>query len=112
MDVQPRSERDLLGHAKLVTDLRGIVSRVATTAAGVASASQQMASTSEETGRAVEEIASAVGDVASARGRRVARGGADPHLRRARGHGSTQNSAATAQERPARRRGALGARRR
>jgi methyl-accepting chemotaxis protein len=66
VEVQPRSEADTLGHAfrKLVEDLRGVVGRVASTAAGVSAASQQMAATSGEAGRAVGEIASAIGDVA------------------------------------------------
>ncbi len=66
VEVQPRSEGDLLGHAfaKLVTDLRDIVGRVGGTATQVSAASEQMASTSDEAGRAVQEIATAIGEVA------------------------------------------------
>jgi methyl-accepting chemotaxis protein len=66
VDVQPISERDLLGTAthKLVTDLRDVMGSVSHTASSVGAASQQMASTSDEAGRAVGEIASAIGEMA------------------------------------------------
>jgi methyl-accepting chemotaxis protein len=66
VDVQPKSERDLLGIAthKLVTDLRDVMGTVSHTASSVGAASQQMASTSDEAGRAVGEIASAIGEMA------------------------------------------------
>jgi methyl-accepting chemotaxis protein len=71
--VEPSSERDLLGHAfgKLVTDLRGIVGRVSSSARGVSGASKQMAQTSEEAGRATGEVARTVGEVASGADRQV-----------------------------------------
>jgi methyl-accepting chemotaxis protein len=67
IDVQPKSEGDVLGkaHQKLVTDLREIVGRVGGTAGEVSAASEQMAATSVEAGRAVQEIAMAIGEVAS-----------------------------------------------
>ena len=73
VDVEPRSERDLLGNAthKLVTDLRAVVSNVAGGAGLVAGASQQMAATSEETGKAVGEIATAVSEIAAGSERQV-----------------------------------------
>ncbi len=66
VEVNPRSERDLLGNAfkKLVADLGDVLGRVSRQAGTVASTSQEMASTSEETGRAVDEIAQAVANVA------------------------------------------------
>jgi methyl-accepting chemotaxis protein len=73
VDVQPRSERDLLGHAfvKLVGDLRSVVGQVGQSARGVADASKQMATTSDEAGRATGEVARAVGEVASGAERQV-----------------------------------------
>ncbi|MDA0184402.1 methyl-accepting chemotaxis protein [Solirubrobacter phytolaccae] len=73
VEVNPRSERDLLGNAfnRLVTDLNGIVRELTQEAATVSSASQQMASTSEETGRAVGEVASAISDIARGAERQV-----------------------------------------
>jgi methyl-accepting chemotaxis protein len=73
VDVDPKSERDLLGNAiqRLVTSLRGMIGDVSRTAATVSAASQQMASTAEETGRAVGEIANAVSDVAQGTERQV-----------------------------------------
>jgi methyl-accepting chemotaxis protein len=67
VEVEPRSERDLLAtaFAKLVDDLRSVLGRVSTTASGVAASSQQMAATSDEAGRAVGEIAGAINDVAT-----------------------------------------------
>jgi methyl-accepting chemotaxis protein len=73
VDVEPRSERDALGHAfqRLTSDLRGIVGRVSSTATAVSAASEQMAATSDEAGKAVTEIASAVGEVAQGAERQV-----------------------------------------
>ncbi|MEA2271061.1 MAG: hypothetical protein QOC64_3671 [Solirubrobacteraceae bacterium] len=73
VDVQPTSERDLLGNAmhRLVANLRVLVGDVSKSAATVSAASQQMATTSDETGRAVGEIASAVGEVAQGAERQV-----------------------------------------
>jgi methyl-accepting chemotaxis protein len=66
VSVEPRSDKDLLGHAfnKLVVDLRDIVGRVSSTATGVTESSKQMAGTSDEAGRAIQEIATAIGEVA------------------------------------------------
>jgi methyl-accepting chemotaxis protein len=71
--VDPKSERDLLGHSfkRLVADLRAIIGDVSGTASSVSSASQEMAATSQETGRAVNEIASAISEVASGAERQV-----------------------------------------
>jgi methyl-accepting chemotaxis protein len=73
VEVEPKSERDLLGNAfsTLVTDVRGVIGSVSQTAEQVSSASHQMAATSEETGKAVGEIAHAVGDVATGAERQV-----------------------------------------
>jgi methyl-accepting chemotaxis protein len=73
LDIQPRSERDLLGTSmqRLVTNLRSMVGDVSRSAGTVSAASQQMATTSEEAGRAVGEIASAVSDVAQGAERQV-----------------------------------------
>jgi methyl-accepting chemotaxis protein len=90
VEVQPKSERDLLGTAmaRLVTNLRGLVGDVSQSASTVSSASQQMATTSDETGRAVGEIAAAVGEVAQGAERQVrmveaARGSVDAAARAA-----------------------------
>jgi len=73
VDVQPKSERDALGHAfeRMVKNLRGIVGEVAQAAGSMSSASRQMASTSEQAGSAVDEIAGAVEDVATGAERQV-----------------------------------------
>jgi methyl-accepting chemotaxis protein len=73
VEVQPRSERDLLGHAfgRLVADLRTIVGRVSSSAHGVSGASRQMAASSDEAGRVTNEVARAVADVASGAERQV-----------------------------------------
>jgi methyl-accepting chemotaxis protein len=66
-DVQPRSERDMLGHAfRTMTErLRAMVTQVSETAGALTSASSNLAATSDEAGRAVGEIATAVGAVAA-----------------------------------------------
>jgi methyl-accepting chemotaxis protein len=73
VDIQPNSERDLLGNAfqTMTADLRRVVGQVTGAASSMSAASQQMATTSEETGRAVGEIATAVGEVASGAERQV-----------------------------------------
>ena len=73
VDIQPRSERDLVGNALvgMLATLRQIVGGLTTAADGVTSASQQMVLTSVETGRAVGEIAHAISDVASGAERQV-----------------------------------------
>jgi methyl-accepting chemotaxis protein len=84
VQVQPKSERDLLGNAfsKMTTNLRELVGSVSAATSQVGSASTQMASTSEEAGKAVGEIARAVSDVAQGaerqvRGVETVRGAAD-----------------------------------
>jgi methyl-accepting chemotaxis protein len=89
VEVEPKSDRDLLGNAtrKLVTDLRDVVTRVVGGAGLVASASQEMAATSEETGKAVGEIATAVSEIAS---------GSEQQMRQIDGVSSAADEAATA----------------
>jgi methyl-accepting chemotaxis protein len=64
--VEPKSERDALGHAfaTMATSLRRMIGEVATAAQTLDTSSRQMASSSEETGRAVGEIANAISAVA------------------------------------------------
>ncbi len=71
--LQPRSERDALGHAfvAMSENLNQLVGQTSDTAASLSAASQQMAATSDEAGRAAGEIASAVGDVAQGAERQV-----------------------------------------
>jgi methyl-accepting chemotaxis protein len=73
VDVQPQSERDVLGNAMatMTTNLRELIGEVALGTQTVSSASQQMAATSDEAGRAVGEIAQAVTDVAHGAERQV-----------------------------------------
>ena len=75
VDVEAKSERDLLGNAfqRMTVNLRELVGSVAGATEQVVTASQQMAATSEEAGKAVGEIASAVGDVAQGAERQVRR---------------------------------------
>jgi methyl-accepting chemotaxis protein len=65
--VEAKSEKDVLGTAfvAMAENLRRLVGDLTGASSTLASAAQQMASTSEEAGRAVGEIATAVGDVAS-----------------------------------------------
>jgi methyl-accepting chemotaxis protein len=71
--VEPRSERDALGHAfvAMTANLNELVGQTSQTASGLSAVSQQMAGTSEEAGRATGEIAAAVGDVAAGAERQV-----------------------------------------
>ena len=71
--VQPRSERDALGHSlqRMVAKLAGAIGRVSEQAASVNSASAQMAGTSDEVGRAVGEIATAISEMAQGEERTV-----------------------------------------
>jgi methyl-accepting chemotaxis protein len=64
--VEPRSERDALGHAllRMTAGLREAIGEVAGSASSVSAASEQMAATAVEAGRAVGEIAEAMGDIA------------------------------------------------
>jgi methyl-accepting chemotaxis protein len=72
-DVEPRSEKDVLGHAfRTMTErLRTMVGEVSSTAGTLTTASHELASSSNEAGRAVEEIAHAVTDVATGAERQV-----------------------------------------
>ena len=67
VEIEPRSDRDALGlsFAKMVSNLRSVLTRVSSASTGMSAQSQQMASTSAEAGNAVTEIARAVGDVAA-----------------------------------------------
>jgi methyl-accepting chemotaxis protein len=73
-DVEPRSERDVLGHAfRTMTErLRAMVGELRGTASTLTTASHELATSSTEAGRAVEEIAHAVSDVAAGAERQVA----------------------------------------
>ena len=73
VEVQPQSERDVLGTAlqQMTHSLRDTVGQVQRTAETLSAASQQMASSSEESGRAIAEIASAVTEVAHGAERQV-----------------------------------------
>src|SRR5262249_31216140 len=84
VEVEPKSERDVLGTAikAMVANLRDLGDRHTHAAGSVSTSSRAMASTSEEAGRAVGEIANAVADVARGAERQVrmveqARGSAD-----------------------------------
>ena len=73
VDVQPKSDRDLLGNSfrRLVTELSGIVRQVSTSAGLVGTSSHQMATTAQEAGRATGDVASAVSEVATGAERQV-----------------------------------------
>ena len=73
VDVQPRSERDVLGTAfvTMVANLRRLVGDVTDSAGTSTRRRARWRSTSDETGRAVGEIAAAVGDVAQGAERQV-----------------------------------------
>ena len=72
-DVEPRSERDALGHAFRAMNerLRAMVGEVSHTAGTLTEASSNLAASSDDAGRAVGEIATAVGDVATGGERQV-----------------------------------------
>ncbi|MBM3942089.1 MAG: HAMP domain-containing protein [SAR202 cluster bacterium] len=59
VSAKPRSEKDVLGNAfsKMVDSLRGLISKVGTTAGDLANASSQLTAAAEEAGRATQEIA-------------------------------------------------------
>jgi methyl-accepting chemotaxis protein len=73
VEVEPKSDRDLLGNSfhRLVSELSGIVRSVSASAGSVGSASHQMASTAQEAGRATGDVAHAVSEVASGAERQV-----------------------------------------
>ncbi len=65
--LEPRSDKDALGHAflQLRDRVGGVVRAISTTSATLNSSSLEMASTTEEVGRAITEIAQSVGSVAT-----------------------------------------------
>jgi methyl-accepting chemotaxis protein len=73
VEVEPKSERDKLGHAfsSMIDNLRQMISEVGTAASSVGESSRDIASTSDEAGRAVGEIANAVSSVAEGAERQV-----------------------------------------
>src|SRR4051794_2609274 len=72
-DVEPQSERDMLGHAfrSMTERLRAMVGEVSATAGTLNGASATLARSSEDAGRAVNEIASGVNVVAEGAERQV-----------------------------------------
>ena len=66
VEVEPKSDRDKLGHAfsAMVDNLRQMISAVGNAASSVGESSRDIASTSDEAGRAIGEIANAVSSVA------------------------------------------------
>jgi methyl-accepting chemotaxis protein len=73
VEVEPRSDGDVLGHAfrTMVQRLRQLVERMSSSATSLGAASHEMVTTSEEAGRAVGEIAHAVTEVATGAERQV-----------------------------------------
>jgi len=71
-DVEPRSEKDVLGHSfkTMVENLRHMIGEV-TAAEELTDSSTKMATSSSEVGRAVEEISRAASDVAAGADRQV-----------------------------------------
>jgi methyl-accepting chemotaxis protein len=65
-DVEPRSERDTLGHTfqAMTVNLREMIGDVAATAQTVNESSRDVARSSDEAGSAVEQVAEALGDIA------------------------------------------------
>jgi methyl-accepting chemotaxis protein len=73
VQVEPKSERDLLGNAfaRMASNLREMVGSVSHAATTLGASSQEMAASSQETGKSIEEIAHAVQDVAAGAERQV-----------------------------------------
>ena len=67
VDVEPRSERDALGHAlqRMATNLRRMIGEVVTGATTVSDSSVAFTRTSDESGRAISEIAGAMAEITS-----------------------------------------------
>ncbi len=65
VDVEPKSERDALGHAfqRMTTSLRSMIGDVVATASAVSESSDAVARTSHESGRAVAEVADAMSEI-------------------------------------------------
>ena len=72
-NVEPRSERDALGHAfrSMTERLRVMVGEMSDTAGDLTGSSGMLAANSDEAGRAVSEIASATGGIAEGAERQV-----------------------------------------
>jgi methyl-accepting chemotaxis protein len=72
-DVEPRSEKDVLGHSfkTMVENLRHMIGEVTAAAEELTDSSTKMATSSSEVGRAVEEISRAASDVAAGADRQV-----------------------------------------
>ena len=73
VEVTPRTEGDVLGHAfeRMTANLRTMIGEVAAAAASVDSSSGQLSATSREITRAMEDIARAVSDLAAGSDRQV-----------------------------------------
>jgi methyl-accepting chemotaxis protein len=67
LDIEPKSERDALGHAlrRMTLNLRQMIGEVVSTAATVSDSSDAVKRTSDESGRAVAEIADAMSEIAN-----------------------------------------------
>ena len=67
VEIEPRSERDALGHAlvEMRDQVGSMVRAISSTSEMLGDSSSQMASTTDEVGRAIGEIAVSVGSVAS-----------------------------------------------
>jgi methyl-accepting chemotaxis protein len=73
VEVVPRSDTDVLGHAflRMTENLRTMIGQVATAAASVDSSSGQLSSASQEITHAMEEVARSVSDLATGSDRQV-----------------------------------------
>jgi methyl-accepting chemotaxis protein len=73
VNVEPRSERDLLANSfqRMTGSLRSAIGEVTKAASTMGASSQQMAATSDEAGRAIGEIAHAVTEVSQGAERQV-----------------------------------------
>jgi methyl-accepting chemotaxis protein len=70
VDVKPRSDRDVLGHAhaRLIARQRELIGKTAAAAANVAEASKQLTRASEQTAQATQQITATVQSVARGAG--------------------------------------------
>jgi len=73
VEVVPRSDTDVLGHAflRMTENLRTMIGQVATAAASVDSSSGQLSSASQEITHAMEEVARSISDLATGSDRQV-----------------------------------------
>jgi methyl-accepting chemotaxis protein len=71
--LEPRSEKDALGHAlvTMTAQLRSLVSQINAATGKMSHSSQEMARSSQDTGRCVDEVAAAIGNVAHGTERQV-----------------------------------------